>query len=523
MKHITTTGFHLICLATCTLVIQSAGYGQLVVSQNNNANALVQNLVGTGVAISNISMVCPSGAAGTFTANNSNLGLTSGILLTTGSATTAVGPNFSSSAGVCNSGGAYGPLTSISGVSTHNACYLTFNFIPTNNTVSFQYVFGSDEYPEFAGSFYNDAFAFFVTGPNPSGGNYNNQNIARLPITNQPVSINTVNQFTNTQYYINNAGGATVQYDGFTTVLTANLNVIPCQQYTITIAIADGGDCTYDSGVFLRSSSFNSGLFQANVAQLNPATCNQGGSATVAATGGIAPYTFVWSNGQTGPTATNLSPGTYTCTVSYIQCNVPISTTVNVVIPGPQPVQSSVQSLTHVTCNGGNNGAASLQVSGGTPPYVVQWNHGATGTQINNLTAGTYTATITDASGCTTTRSITINQPIAMVAQPGTVTSPTCHNGNNGSAQVIVSGGTFPYSYQWSPSGGNNPTANNLGPGTYTVTVTDQQGCTAQRSFTLANPPAMQVQVSQVQQITCNGLNNGSAQMSVSGGTGNLS
>ena len=193
------------------------------------------------------------------------------------------------------------------------------------------------------------------------------------------------------------------------------------------------------------------------------------------------------------------------------------------VIPGPQPVQSTVQSLTHVTCNGGNNGAASLQVSGGTPPYVVQWNHGATGTQINNLTAGTYTATITDASGCTTTRSITINQPIAMVAQPGTVTSPTCHNGNNGSAQVIVSGGTFPYSYQWSPSGGNNPTANNLGPGTYTVTVTDQQGCTAQRSFTLANPPAMQVQVSQVQQITCNGLNNGSAQMSVSGGTGNLS
>ena len=499
------------------------GFSQLSVSPTNNASTLVQNLVGTGVSISNVSMVCPSNAAATFTTNNSNLGLSAGILLTTGAATTAVGPNFSGSAGVCNSGGAYAPLTAISGVSTHNACYLTFNFIPTNNTVSFQYVFGSEEYPEFAGSFYNDAFAFFVTGPNPAGGNYNNQNIARLPITNQPVSINTVNHFTNAQYYINNAGGATIQYDGFTTVLTANLNVVPCQQYTITIAIADGGDCTYDSGVFLKSSSFNSGLFQANVTQMTPATCSQGGSATVTATGGMAPYTFTWSNGQTGPTATNLAPGTYTCTVSYVQCNTPITTTVTVVIPGPQPIQSSVGSISHVTCNGGNNGAASIQISGGTPPYTVQWSHGAIGTQINNLSAGTYTATITDASGCTTTRTVTINQPIAMVTQPGTVTPPTCHNGTNGSAQVIVSGGTFTYSYQWSPSGGNNPTANNLGPGTYTVTVTDQQGCTAQRTFTLANPPAMQVQVNQVQQVSCNGLNNGSAQVGVSGGTGNLS
>ena len=103
---------------------------------------------------------------------------------------------------------------------------------------------------------YNDVFGFFVSGPNPAGGNYTNYNVARIPGTAVPVTIDNVNSGSYSSYYVNNGTGLTVVYDGFTTVLTAWCLVTPCNQYHIKIAIGDAGDGAYDSGVFLEENSF---------------------------------------------------------------------------------------------------------------------------------------------------------------------------------------------------------------------------------------------------------------------------
>ena len=145
-----------------------------------------------------------------------------------------------------------------------------FDFIPDADTVKFRYVFGSDEYPEFVCSSYNDVFGFFISGPRPGGGNYLQKNIALVPSTTLPVAINTVNpgvsaggnctSLAYSAYYVDNDSGLTIQYDGFTKVFTALAPVICNNKYHIKLAIADVGDEAYDSGVFLEARSLNGGI-----------------------------------------------------------------------------------------------------------------------------------------------------------------------------------------------------------------------------------------------------------------------
>ena len=142
--------------------------------------------------------------------------------------------------------------------STFDAVVLEFDFIPQGDTVEFQYIFASEEYPEFVFSF-NDVFAFFISGPGISGGV---QNLALVPGTSDPVSINTINSSTNSALYTPNGTGSVgesqytnpkvVQFDGFTVPLTAISKVTPCKTYHLKIAIADVADGSYDSGVFLK-------------------------------------------------------------------------------------------------------------------------------------------------------------------------------------------------------------------------------------------------------------------------------
>ena len=114
-------------------------------------------------------------------------------------------------------------------------------------------------------------FGFFISGPNPSGGNYNNYNIARIPNTTLPVTINNVNSGSYSTYYVNNEllGGTTIVYDGFTKVLTAWAKVVPCVQYHIKLAVGDAGDQSYDSGVFLEANSFSSPTLSVSTSYVN--------------------------------------------------------------------------------------------------------------------------------------------------------------------------------------------------------------------------------------------------------------
>ncbi len=155
--------------------------------------------------------------------------------------------------------------STIGSVNTYDAAFIEFDYVPYTNVISFEYVFGSEEYPEFVNSTFNDVFGFFISGPNPYGGNYVNQNIAIVPsTTNTPVSINNVNNgtssagpCTNCAYYVDNTGGFGVIFDGYTTSLPVYVEMIPFATYHIKIVVADVADAVYDSGVFLKQNSFS--------------------------------------------------------------------------------------------------------------------------------------------------------------------------------------------------------------------------------------------------------------------------
>lgn len=214
---------------------------------------------GSGVSISNITFKGAKKSIGKFSTGNNpiNLGFSEGIILSSGKVSDASGPNNSTHTSTMfgNSGD---PLLTklVPGFSTNDASVLEFDFIPKSDTIRFRYIFGSEEYPEFVNSFYNDVFGFFITGSNPNGANYKNKNIALIPGSSQAVSIDNVNVSNNNQYYVGNGGGAHIEYDAFTRTFTAWCVVIPCQVYHIKIAIADAGDDALDSFVMLESKSF---------------------------------------------------------------------------------------------------------------------------------------------------------------------------------------------------------------------------------------------------------------------------
>lgn len=519
----------------CAGLFATNALAQLQVAANNNASQLATNLAGAGVTVSNFTINCPTGACGTFTNGGStNLGLTSGVALTTGTVAgiPQAGTAFASTS---NNAGGDANLNAIAPVTTFDACILQFNIVPQGNTLSFRYVFGSEEYPEFVCSQFNDVFGFFVTGPNPGGGNYNSNNIATIPNSGLSVAINTVNSGTPgsgyaasgcqslafSNLYVNNTNGTTIVYDGFTTVLTASLAVIPCSTYTIKLAIADGGDRIYDSGVFLESNSFNS----------TPTTVTTGTTvsgfteAYEGCVGGV--FTINYPDLVTsstpiqytiGGTATNgvdysplsgtafVLPGTSTALVYVdgLQDNVtegPETVILTVINPCTgQPLASSTIVINdnlpdtafasdYLVCSGDQ---AQLTASGGNA-YSWTPTTGLSNPNIANPVATidstiTYTAAITFGT-CVGIKSVTINANKLNV-NPGTIPGvPVCP----GDSIVIgagTSGGNEPISYEWSPTAGLQfpdsqftvafPTATT----TYTVTATDQTGCTATGTVT---------------------------------------
>lgn len=252
--------------------VSMKSFAQLTVNTALTPQQLVQNvLLGGGVVASNVTYNGSANAIGSFNGAASNIGLASGVLITSGDVAFAPGPNSMGSAGQDNLLPGDADLDSLyPGSPTFDGAVLEFDFIPRTNIISFRYVFASEEYNEYVCASVNDIFAFFISGPGIAG----IPNIARLP-GGLPVAIDNVNNGTvgamgsagpgcnlsNSAYFVDNdtPPGLTVEYDGFTIVLTASAIVIPCQTYHIKIAIADVGDGVFDSGVFLEAGSFSSG------------------------------------------------------------------------------------------------------------------------------------------------------------------------------------------------------------------------------------------------------------------------
>lgn len=231
--------------------------------------------LGSCVDAENISFSGAPAAFGSFT-NGNLIGFESGIILSTGNAADAPGPDDGGIVTTSHNTPGDPDLTALSGVATNDAAIIEFDFVSPNDFVSFEYVFASEEYEGFTCSDFVDSFGFFISGP----GFAPNTNVALVPGTNTPVAINSVNQgfpsgffadegpctdmdenYTDYSIYFNNSlNGPEIAYNGHTDVFTVELELVPCETYSIKIAIADGTDTSYDSAVFLKEGSFTSGL-----------------------------------------------------------------------------------------------------------------------------------------------------------------------------------------------------------------------------------------------------------------------
>lgn len=268
-----------ILLAFCLFSIASTVLrSQLVIDNTQTVEYYVQEvLLGAGVAVSNITFNgqpanTVSMQIGQFDSQNSNVGINSGIVLASGDVNFVVGPNNSSGMTLGDPGTYAGTdpdlQALIPGFNINNWAILEFDFIPNGDTLSFNFVFGSEEYLEWVGTAFNDVFGFFLSGPGISGPYSNDaENIASIPGTDVAVSINNLNSTSYSEFYVNNGDGFSGpentdefynQLDGFTTPLQA-LAIVQCgASYHIKICIADAGDGILDSAVFLEEGSFTS-------------------------------------------------------------------------------------------------------------------------------------------------------------------------------------------------------------------------------------------------------------------------
>lgn len=332
---------------------------KLSVVSGVSASSLIQNTLvgGNCFNVSNITSSGNNNSRGTFASGITNIGIGNGMILSTGTIASLPGPN-----NVDNANGGFSDnsiddpdLKTLDNGNQFDLSKIEFDFTPTANTVQFDFVFGSEEYCEFVNSQFNDVFGFFISGPGISG----NLNIGTLPGSPTGIATNNVNHLTNTNFYVNNTSTSNgcmnltafspleCQLDGWTKVITATANVIPCSTYHIKLAIADIGDQQYGSAVFLRANSFNAGG-TAKAEAIYPPGLNK------AFEGGCGPAAFRFSRDSsdlTQPLTVNFAvAGTATPNVDYTAITSPV------VIPaGQQSILVPVNVLNDALAEGVEN------------------------------------------------------------------------------------------------------------------------------------------------------------------------
>ncbi|NOQ73811.1 MAG: T9SS type B sorting domain-containing protein [Crocinitomix sp.] len=537
------------------LLLSFSANSQLVTNTGISPAALVEDvLLGDGVEVSGVTYTGAADAIGSFNGTATNVGLASGIILTTGTVNNETGgiggeqrgpfgPNDTGSAGKSNGEPGYGPLTEIAGVETENAAILEFDFIPQSDTIRFRYVFGSDEYPEFVDEGFNDAFAFFISGPG-FGGTYN---MAQIPGGGGPVSIDNINNgpsnsgpCQNCSFYNANGTGATspydsdafyIQYDGFTTVMEAVAKVECGETYHLKIAIADAGDQAYDSGIFLEANSlasygplemsanldlngYGDGVTMAEGCESATVTVNRTHTAEALSLpvliSGTATEGIDYEN---IPDDINFAIGQATVTFTFdvlsdaliegienlvIELNYPDPcgednfVAVELFIQDVDPLEATIDDI-EVHCPE-EEVELTVNITGGLPDYTYDWDIGGTDPSIT-VSPGvttTYTVTVNDICiGIPVTVSGTIIVPVYPPLDVNTTpdTSVLCPN----TPVVLISepfGGEGTYTYEWFDGGSllsSGPFVN-VSPyvtTTYTLVITDGCGTVLTKEITV--------------------------------------
>ncbi len=534
-----------VLFAMCCPFLYSAAFAQLTVSPNQTAAALANKLAGPGIIISAPVLTCATQANGTFISVSTLLAIDSGVILTSGRAANAAGvESFLASTNNGTPGDA--SLNTLAMATTRDACVLEFDLVPKGDSIKFNYQFGSEEYINSTCGPYNDAFAFFISGPGIPG----TQNMALVPGTNIPVTVNSINSGvpgTNgnianctsmgpgapfTTYYINNLGGTQLTYRGYTSKLVAQHDVIPCNTYHLKLAIADANNNLYDSGVFIEAGSLRTNTYYVSridslgttiagvpntivrgcapvgvkIKSVNTATSAQkvyftyGGSA-VKGVDYTAPDSATIATG-TDSVMINiaaLTSGSGSQTIklylsSPFSCGVVDSFTFNVI---DAPFVNILTSDTTI-CLG-----KSFQVqASASAGQAFSWSPAiglSNPTMLQPVAAPsvtstyTVTATLPPGTGCPTLTkafSVTITSIGVSITTPDTAICP-------GESVHIVVNGSAANSYSWSPGAGlNSPTAKEpvatpSATTTYMLTATSPLGCLAVDTIRISVAPAI--------------------------------
>jgi len=495
-------------ISAAMLAIATTASAQMTIDNTLTPQQLVQDvLVGQGVTVSNISYTGDAMQIGTFLSAG-GFPITEGLVMSSGDVNGIPGAG-----GTFVSGGPGGngdaDLDVVSSAGTNDAVVLEFDFVPTGDSINFDYIFGSEEYPEFVNSGFNDVFAFIISGPGFAGPFANGGvNIALLPDGVTPVTIDNVNNLLNAQYYVDNAAGGAngVVFDGYTVTLSARAAVTCGEVYHIKLALADAGDFAYDSGIFLKARSFISPTIQVNlnIGAADGTIVEGCGTAsgniifTREETDTVAGFNIFYSGNaimgvdfnnlvdtltfQIGEDSLFLNISAiddgipegidtlYVTVYSISECGFLIPSTGMVLIRDPDTYPIDLAVVQPPDCYADSiQVTATIQSDAGHPPYTFYWTGGGTGPTLwlyPPYTGQVYTVYVEDLCG-TQSNSVDVD----VVAEPIVVTTTPdielfCPS-ETATLTAIATGGQQPYSYTW--SSGQTTSSINVDPATTTT------------------------------------------------------
>lgn len=556
------------------------GSPEAVLSVNSgDAETLIKEVFigGNCFDVDGVTFEGQSGQIGSFSDGITNVGFATGMIMATGDIGVAPGPNDSDGAsGGYGSGTPDADLQNLTNGALFDMANIEFDFTPTQSPLTFEFVFASEEYCEYVNTQFNDVFGFFISGPGING----TQNLAVVPMTNDPITINTINHLVNSGFYAHNtpasgnncgtippANGPAVQelqYDGFTRKMVAVAQVIPCSTYHIKLKIADVGDGVWDSAVFLKGGSFDGGG-NASIDWLVNGEPDVDvvteGCGTVellidrVGSNPALPLPVSFTITGTATNGADYGPisGTYVIPAGTDQVTIPVNI-VNDLLPegaetviltlnnpcsclNPQEIltildYTLMQPLPDtVSICGPGVATVGVSVSGGVEPYSYQWNTGGTDPTISPFVGSptTYSVTITDACGKTSTARarVNINQPpVAQLLGP----APQICPGQTAILMVNFTGsGPFDFTYTFN----NDPQPPVTGitddpyslvvtePGSYILTgVVDGDGCPGTGFGSVLVSPSNLDLTGVSSNVPCAGAPTGSINTSVAGGQG---
>ena len=320
--------------------------------------------------------------------------------------------------------------------------------------------------------------------------------------------------------------GGTLPYsylweDEMGNLISSNNSLTNLETGTYFLTITDGNDCEFVDSVSIVNT--NSQILLTET--INNVLCfgDSTGSVTINVTGGTPPYQYIWQpNNETSQSITNLPSGTYYLTVTD---NIGCETYDSIAIVDINPaVGITTQQTNNVSCFGGNDGLIDIEVYGGLPPFSYIWTNNTASQDNINITAGNYSVTVSDNNGCTEEESWAITQPEDIFITTNLIQNISCNGNSDGEIEISVSGGTVPYTYYWETVNGSGlmihqEDQNNLTPGSYYLTITDENGCDKSANWTLTEPEPLIIITDSTKNINCFGGNDGIVHVTAQGGT----